>query len=144
MKKSEQAAALAAVEAKPGMRVLRSGLGLAPGAYIFKTPDAEDIFHIKEVKSAKGEDWAITLVAGTVSGASKENAHVSKTFGLSDRDAQLGVSVDQWQGIDPNQVYDMIINDKGRIQSVLLASYDEIVPSSEVITNSTKLKSTVD
>jgi beta-galactosidase GanA len=138
MKKSEQNAALAAVEAK-GARTLRSGLGLAPGNYTFKTPDSEDIFHIKEVRSGKGEDWAITLVAGTVS----NDKGFSKTFGLGDKDAQMGVTVDQWQGIDPNQVYDMVINEKGRVQSLLLASNDEIVSSSEVIKGSTKSKNKV-
>jgi len=142
MKKSEQANELARVEAK-GARTLRSGLGLAPGNYSFKTPNAEDIFHIKEVRSGKGEDWAITLVAGTVTGKDATNKHVSKTFGLGDKDAQLGVTVDQWQAIDPNQEYDMIINEKGRVQSLLLASNDEIVSSSEVITGSTKSKNKV-
>lgn len=139
MKKSEQASELAKVESNPNVKTLRSGLGLAPGNYTFKTPNAEDIFAIKEVRSGKGEDWAITLVAGTVS----NDKGFSKTYGLGERDNQLGVTVDQWLGIDPNQEYDMIINEKGRVQSLLLASRDEIVSSSEVITGSTKSKNKV-
>lgn len=116
MNKQLAIAALTSAEAA-GARTLRSGLGLAPGAYKFKTPNSEDIFHVKEVVSGKGEKWAITLVAGTVS-----NEHMSKTFGLGDKDPQMGLTVDQWQGIDPNQEYDLIINDKGRVQSIVLAS----------------------
>ena len=140
MNKAEANAALIALEkSNPKVRTLRSGLGLAPGAYTFKTSDSEDIFHIKEVKAGNGDDWAITLVAGTVS----NEGGFSKTFGLGDKDAQMGLTVDQWQAIDPNQVYDMIINEKGRVQSLLLASNDEIVSSSEVITGSTKSKNKV-
>lgn len=139
MKKNEAIAKLTALEAQGDVRTLRSGLGLAPGEYTFKTPASEDIFHVKEVVSGKGEKWAITLVAGTVS----NKAGFTKTFGLGDKDAQMGVSVDQWQGIDPNQEYDLLINEKGRVQSLLLASSDEIVSSSEVITGSTKSKNKV-
>jgi hypothetical protein len=139
MKKNEAIAKLTALEAQGDVRTLRSGLGLAPGAYKFKTPASEDIFHVKEVVSGKGEKWAITLVAGTVS----NSAGFSKTFGLGDKDPQMGVTVDQWQGIDPNQEYNLIINEKGRVQSLLLASNDEIVSSSEVITGSTKSKNKV-
>jgi hypothetical protein len=134
MKKAEQAKELAAVEAK-GFSALRAGLGLASGNYTLTTPNSEDIFGIKEVTSAKdGKGYALTMVAGTVTGADDANTHVSTVFGLGDKDRQLVVTVDQWQAIDPNQSYTMVVNDKGRIASISLVSEEEIVSTSDVVT----------
>lgn len=117
MKKVEAVAALAASEAK-GFSALRSGLGLAPGDYKFTTPNNEDIFGVKEVKSNKdGKQYALTIVAGTVS-----NGTTTATFGLGDKDRQMVVTLDQWNAIEPNQSYDLTIDKNGRIASVVLVS----------------------
>lgn len=122
-KKSEISAKVAEME-KAGFPALRSGLGVPAGKYQFSTPNSESIYATKPIESAKGK-FGLTLVAGTLKGFDESNKSVQDvniTFGLTAADKQFVVTLDQLQAIDPNQTYDVVINDKGRIASIVLAS----------------------
>lgn len=118
--KANRSTAIAALETA-GFAALRSGLGVMPGKYQFKTPDSEDIYGTKAVKSAKGS-FGLTLVAGTLTGNEDKNKSVSNTYGLADTDKQFIVTLDQFNTIEPNQTYDIIVGENGRISSLTLVS----------------------
>ena len=118
--KAGRAAVVTAMETA-GFAALRSGLGVIPGKYTFSTPDNENIYGVKPVQSAKGK-FGLTLVAGTLKGAEDKNKAVNNTYGLGDTDKQFVVTLDQFQAIEPNQVYDVVVGENGRISSLVLAS----------------------
>lgn len=120
--KSGRNAAVKAME-DSGFAALRSGLGVAPGKYKFVTPASENIYAVKPIESAKGK-FGLTLVAGTLTGAEDHNKEVNNVYGLTASDKQFVVTKDQWDAIEPNQTYEIVVNDKSRIQSIALASVE--------------------
>lgn len=118
--KTGRNAAVVAME-QSGFAALRSGLGVMPGKYSFSTPNSEEIYATKPIESAKGK-FGLTLVSGTLKGADDHNKETNLSFGLTPADKQLVVTYDQWLQIEPNQAYDVVVNDKGRIASITLAS----------------------
>lgn len=131
IKASKRNEAIAKASAN-GFTPIINGLGLLPGSYHLVTAQGEEIFDIKEVTAnSNGKKWAITLVACTVTGATDENKHVSKAFGLGEADAQLAVSADAWLSMQPNTKYAIEINDKGRVGSVKLAEAGSETSSDE-------------
>jgi len=123
--RSNRNAAVAAMETA-GFGALRSGLGVAPGKYIFKTPNSEDIYATKPVQSAKGK-FGLTLVSGTLTGSEAHNKDVNNAYGLTSSDKQFIVTMDQWLAIEPNQAYEVVVNDKSRIASITLVSEEALV-----------------
>ncbi|WP_113639485.1 hypothetical protein [Nubsella zeaxanthinifaciens] len=132
MNRAESNAALTAAE-KAGFKPIRTGIGVPDGKYHFATPDNLDIFLVKEISSAKG-NFALTFVAGTLKGAEDNNKHISKTFGIGSSDAQMMVTVEHFNNIEPNQLYSIEIAN-GRAKSLSLFNAN-IVNSSEVVTKS--------
>lgn len=107
---------------KAGFGGLRSGLGVMPGKYTFTTPNSENIFAIKALETKEQKKFALTLVAGTLAGAEDHNKDVKINYGLTEADKQMVLTVEQWTQIDPNQVYDVVVNDKSRIASIAVQS----------------------
>lgn len=132
MSRAESNAALAAAE-KAGFKPIRTGIGIPDGKYRFTTPDSLDIFLVKEISSAKG-NFAFTFVAGTMNGTEENNKHISKTFGIGSNDAQMMVTVEHFNNIEPNQSY-LIEIANGRVKGLSLFDAN-IVNSSEVVTKS--------
>lgn len=132
MNRAESNAALTAAE-KAGFKPIRTGIGIPDGKYRFTTPDSLDIFLVKEISSAKG-NFALTFVAGTMNGTEENNKDISKVFGIGNNDAQMVVTLDQFNNIEPNQAYTVNISN-GRVKTLLLVDTN-FVNSTEVITKS--------
>lgn len=130
MNRAESNAALTAAE-KAGFKPIRTGIGVPDGKYTFGTPDNLDIFLVKEISSAKG-NFALTFVAGTLTGTEDNNKHISKTFGIGSTDAQMMVTVEHFNNIEPNQSYTIEIS-SGRVKSLSLVDTN-FVDASEVVT----------
>jgi len=110
---------------KAGFAALRSGLGVSPGKYVFTTPNSESIYATKPIESAKGK-FGLTLVAGVLKGSEAHNSDVNNTYGLTAADKQFVVTLDQFLAIEPNQSYEVVINDKSRIASMTLVSEETL------------------
>ena len=110
-------AIIAGIEKQLDAKVITSGLGVSPGKFTFATPNAAEIFGCKPVESAKGK-FNLTFVSGTLKGAEASNKSTEKTFDLEK--SLFVVSSDQWEKMLPNQRYDVVITDKGRVGSVAL------------------------
>lgn len=123
--KAGRNAAVAAMETA-GFAALRSGLGVSPGKYQFTTPNNENIYATKPIESAKGK-FGLTLVSGTLKGAEEHNKDVNNVYGLTSSDKQFVVTLDQFLAIEPNQSYEVVINDKSRIASMTLVSAETLV-----------------
>lgn len=116
----------AAVQAldSTGFSPLRSGLGVPAGEYIFTSADADAIHAVKPIQTAKGK-FGLTLVAGTLKGTG-DNASVSNVYGFGASDKQMVVTLDQWNGIERNQTYNVTVDANGRAKEIKLASGDSL------------------
>jgi hypothetical protein len=132
MNRAESNAALTAAE-KAGFKPIRIGIGIPDGKYRFTTPDSLDIFLVKEISSVKG-NFALTFVAGVMNGSEESNKHISKAFGIGNNDAQMVVTLDQFNNIEPNQAYTVDISN-GRVKTLLLVDTN-FVDTAEVVTKS--------
>lgn len=121
--KADRAAKIKEMETA-GFGALRSGLGVPAGKYKFTTPNNEAIYALKPITAGSGQKYGLTLVAGTLIGQEDVNKSVNNVYGLTATDKQFVVTVDQFNAIEPNQTYDIVINEKSRIQSLALASVE--------------------
>lgn len=125
---------------KNGYSPLQSGLGVPAGTYKFMTDAKQDIYGIRPVTAkASGIKFGLTLIAGTLEGADAKTQGILKQFGLSSSEAQMVVTADQWNTIKPDSAYTMVINEKGRVDSVTSLS-EILVSEDQVITKPKKQK----
>jgi hypothetical protein len=101
---------------KAQFKTIRSGQ--IPGKYVFVTGSGS-IYGLKPITANNGKKWGLTIVAGVLTGSEPATSHVNESFGLGDMDAQLVFTADQFLSINENQTYDLVINEKGRVGSVL-------------------------
>lgn len=129
--KAQRNAALSAMETA-GFPALRSGLGLPAGKYLMTTENSENIYAVKPITTAKGK-FGLTLVACTIKGAEAHNQSLSNKYGFGTTDKQCVVTADQFNAIEPNQAYNVTINDKGRIAEIVSASEEtlNVAPAAE-------------
>lgn len=121
--KADRAAKIKEMETA-GFSALRSGLGVPAGKYKFTTPNNEAIYALKPITAGSGQKYGLTLIAGTLIGQEEHNKSVNNVYGLTATDKQFVVTVDQFNAIDPNQSYDVVINEKSRIQTLVLSSVE--------------------
>ena len=120
-----------------GANPITSGVGVQPGKYKFITPPTALIFGCKPVDSTKGK-FNLTFVAGTLCGIETDNKSIEKTFDL---EKQLFViPLNDWEKILPNQRYEVLINDRGRVATLAILSNTDIVNSSEVVITANSLE----
>lgn len=114
--------------AKANYNPISNGLGLPAGKYTFVTENSEDIFAVRPITAkpkgneTEGRKYALTMVAGVMTGDDEKTAGLRKVFGLKDTDAQLVVTADQWAIIQPNASYTVVIGENGRVASVTAKS----------------------
>lgn len=125
--KAQKAEMVAALD-RDGFAPLRSGLGVPPGKYQFTSGNAEVIFAIKPIETAKGK-FGLTLIAGTLKGAEPTTQHINNVYGLESTDKQMVVTLDQFMGVEQNQTYNVTVGANFRIADFVLASaVDNVLP----------------